>query len=126
MANNLKQANAAVNAAADAVCALLSGGKLRIYDSTGTAAVTASAARIAGTGTGAPTEGAGIVWVGTRRREAASSPTVRITGAGRITAAAPRLSGWGYTVPQSWWRSARPRRGRRGSGAGARWRTWSR
>jgi len=32
MANNFKQANAAVNAAADAACALLNGGKLRIYD----------------------------------------------------------------------------------------------
>lgn len=32
MASNFKQANAAVNAAADAVCALLNGGKLRIYD----------------------------------------------------------------------------------------------
>jgi hypothetical protein len=32
MALNFKQANAAVNAAADAACALLNGGKLRIYD----------------------------------------------------------------------------------------------
>jgi len=31
MANNFQLANAAVNAAADAVCALLDGGKLRIY-----------------------------------------------------------------------------------------------
>jgi hypothetical protein len=34
MANNFKQANAAVNSGADAVCALLNGGKLRIYDGT--------------------------------------------------------------------------------------------
>lgn len=32
MANNFKRANAAVNAAADAVCALLNSGYLRIYD----------------------------------------------------------------------------------------------
>jgi hypothetical protein len=31
MANNFKQANAAVSGGADAVCALLNGGKLRIY-----------------------------------------------------------------------------------------------
>ena len=34
MASNFKQANAAVNAAADAVCALLNSGKLQIYDGT--------------------------------------------------------------------------------------------
>lgn len=34
MANNFKQSNAAVNAAADAVCALLNNGYLRIYDGT--------------------------------------------------------------------------------------------
>ena len=32
MANNFKQATAAVNAAADAACALLNSGKLHIYD----------------------------------------------------------------------------------------------
>lgn len=32
MASNFKQANVAVNAAADAVCALLNSGKLQIYD----------------------------------------------------------------------------------------------
>jgi hypothetical protein len=34
MANNFKQSNAAVNAAADAVCALANSGKLRIYSGT--------------------------------------------------------------------------------------------
>lgn len=34
MANNFKQSNTAVNAAADAVCALANSGKLRIYNGT--------------------------------------------------------------------------------------------